>query len=78
SVKVIIVPIQIKPLKKRPVYFEHHQDGYWCSVDGIPEYFKNKHEMYMFACNESRELIELTHENEITLRASGAFEPNHE
>ncbi|MBE3731379.1 hypothetical protein HJ203_22945, partial [Vibrio parahaemolyticus] len=40
--------------QKRPVYFEHHSDGFWCSIDGQPEYFKTKQEMYMFACGECR------------------------
>ncbi|WP_089138193.1 hypothetical protein [Vibrio rumoiensis] len=65
----------VKPIKKRPVYFECHNDGYWCSVDGVPEYFKTKHEMYLFACEDDREIIEITHENEAELRASGAFRP---
>ncbi|MGO2323178.1 hypothetical protein [Vibrio casei] len=63
----------INPNKKRPVYFECHNDGYWCSIDGVPEYFKTKFEMYHFACQDDRELIEITDENEPQLRASGAF-----
>ncbi len=63
-----------KPPLKNPVYFERHDDGYWCSIDGMPEYFKTKHEMYSHACDESRELIEITHENESELRSNGAFD----
>ncbi|MDA0148337.1 hypothetical protein [Vibrio sp. LaRot3] len=63
--------------RKRPVYFEQHADGYWCSIDGLPEYFKTKHEMYLFACEDDRELIEITHDNQLQLRESGAFEVNH-
>ena len=63
-----------KPQRKNPVYFEHHSDGYWCSIDGMPEYFKTKHEMYLYACEDDRELIEITHENEPQLRSSGAFD----
>ncbi|WP_158147700.1 hypothetical protein [Vibrio cincinnatiensis] len=64
--------------KKRPVYFERHNDGYWCSVDGQPEYFKTKHEMYLYACEDDRELIEITFDNEQQLRSSGAFEVIYE
>jgi hypothetical protein len=63
--------------EKRPVYFEQHSDGFWCSVDGQPEYFKSKREMYMFACDEGRELIQITHENESELRESGAFDVDY-
>ncbi|MCZ4294500.1 hypothetical protein [Vibrio sinaloensis] len=63
-----------KPDRKNPVYFEHHADGYWCSIDGLPEYFKSKHEMYLYACEEEREIIEITHDNESQLRANGAFD----
>lgn len=62
-----------KPTRKSPVYFERHSDGYWCSIDGVPEYFKTKHEMYLYACESEREIIEITHENELELRANGAF-----
>ena len=61
--------------KNRPVYFEQHNDGYWCSIDGCPEYFKTRHEMYLYACESEREIIEITHENEPQLRQSGAFSP---
>ncbi|WP_257977382.1 hypothetical protein, partial [Vibrio parahaemolyticus] len=63
--------------QKRPVYFDHHSDGFWCSIDGQPEYFKTKQEMYMFACGECRELIQITDENERELRESGAFDADY-
>ncbi|MCY9803352.1 hypothetical protein OTK51_07885 [Vibrio scophthalmi] len=68
----------LKPNKKRPVYFERQADGYWCVVDGMPEYFKTKHEMYLFACEDDRELIEITHENESQLRQSGVFSVDYD
>lgn len=74
TIWALIMSFAAKPQRKNPVYFEHHADGYWCSIDGMPEYFKTKHEMYLYACEDDRELIEITHENESQLRSSGAFD----
>ncbi len=59
------------------VYYWLYDDGIWASVDGEPEYFRNNHELHMFALEEQRELVEVTPENESYLRDAGAFDGGH-
>lgn len=59
--------------KKSPVYYWNDEDGFYCSVDGQPEYFRTRSELYAYACDTERDLIEVTDENESELRAAGAF-----
>lgn len=63
-------------MKAKPVYYEQMDDGYYCSVDGQPDYFKTHFEMYQFACEEQREVIEITDENYQELYNSGALGGN--
>lgn len=67
------MPLYSNHPENSPIYYEHHEDGFWCSVDGLPEYFKSHFELQLFASDTGRELIEVTQENESELRASGAF-----
>ncbi|MBF9000490.1 hypothetical protein [Vibrio nitrifigilis] len=57
-----------------PVYYWADDDGYYVSIDGYPDYFRTRMEMYSYACDSGRDLIEVTPENEPDLRASGAFD----
>lgn len=55
------------------VYYWIYDDGIWASVDGEPEFFRNHHELHMFALEEQREMVEVTPEIETDLREAGAF-----
>ncbi len=55
------------------VYYWVYDDGIWASVDGQPEYFRNHHELHMYALEGQRELIQVTPEIETDLRKAGAF-----
>ena len=59
-----------------PVYYDEHDDGVYCCIDGEPEYFRSMLEVRIVASNEERELIEITPENYTELEAQGAFRKN--
>ncbi len=61
-------------MKKSIVYFWREADGMHCCIDGQPDYFHTAQEMYLYACDTKMDVIEVTEENEPTLRSRGAFE----
>ncbi|ELN6932062.1 hypothetical protein BOO91_15885 [Vibrio navarrensis] len=61
-----------------PVYYWHEEDGYYVCIDGRPDYFRTRGEMYAFACADGRDVIEVTDDNDQTLRDSGAFDSDGE
>lgn len=58
---------------KRPIYFELHGHGIYATIDGEIEFFKTRHELYVFAADDEREIIQVTPENHSELLAAGAF-----